>query len=435
MNKRVLSIFVMFALVLAIGLGGSIFANTTKITVSKAELLKVADPVIKANQQHYDIKNVDIKDITENSNSDGGKSVEYYVEITGCLKYNYATELPHVRGMMEALNINEIEITTDNLVKKLNSEEFLNSYSDIIKIESKKILQNSNEEKTAVSLSKSDLLEKNSMEIAKYVTQKSINFIEEIENEYIGKNSIFNVGLKVDLDEKNNIIEVEYILVDGYTKDISLVVPQTTLKMSELGQSQVENYLKSASQKILNGEEIQPAKTNDNFVYMRVIARDYVNQYTSRAAQRTCTNESCSNNGGTIRQDVSKYNNNYTWYCCNDCANYVSQAMKAAGVPTNNTWKAGTMAWVNCGSLEDYFVDTTEYWSTSDFATCNAGGIILLKSSSGNPYHAMMTVQNDTVNRAYSAHTNDRLGSTYSSAAALGSNVSFYVFDNVYPEH
>ncbi len=47
----------------------------------------------------------------------------------------------------------------------------------------------------------------------------------------------------------------------------------------------------------------------------------------------------------------------------------------------------------------------------------------------------MMNVLNDTINRQYSAHTNDRLKFSYSSAASLGSNVSFYVFKNVTPAH
>lgn len=86
--------------------------------------------------------------------------------------------------------------------------------------------------------------------------------------------------------------------------------------------------------------------------------------------------------------------------------------------------------------MKTYFTSTNSWWETSNFANCNAGGIIMLNNRNGKPYHVVMCVQNDTVTRAYSGHTNDRLRQTYSSSSSFGAaSVSYYRFGNVSPAH
>lgn len=80
--------------------------------------------------------------------------------------------------------------------------------------------------------------------------------------------------------------------------------------------------------------------------------------------------------------------------------------------------------------MKTYFTTTKNWWTASDFTNCNAGGIILLNNFSSAPYHAVMCVQNDTVTRAYSAHTNDRNAVVYSSSSSFGAtSVSYYIFE------
>lgn len=58
--------------------------------------------------------------------------------------------------------------------------------------------------------------------------------------------------------------------------------------------------------------------------------------------------------------------------------------------------------WTCVPVLKNYMVDK-EYWDLSNYASCNAGNILLTSSS-----HIVMVVLNDTVTHRYSAHTRDR---------------------------
>ncbi len=444
--KRVVVFSIMLCLLLTLTIKQTIFATDNKISISENTLLKIATPVIRANEEYYNIKNVEICDVTETLKEDGGSYIDYFVEITGCLKYEDATELPQIQGMIKALNLDETVTNTEKFVQALTSTNFIENYAKLIENNSKNILNNINEENIAfadeATLNNSEmtfdkLIQINSEKISNLVAEKSIDFVNEINEEYIGVDSCFSVGLRIETDQDGKIINTLYMIFDGYTQDISLVIPNSKNVMLELGIEQIGEYVNNVSKEIIKEEKLENINNyNTDFVYMRTNAKDYANTYTSNAASRTCTNQNCTNYNSSIRQDTSKYNSNYSWYCCNDCANYVSQAMAYAGVPTTNTWKKDSYAWINCGALETYFTDTTNYWTKSDFASCNAGGIILLKGSSGKPYHAVMNVQNDTVNRSYSAHTNDRRMSTYNSSSYFGaSQVSYYIFENSDPEH
>ena len=143
-----------------------------------------------------------------------------------------------------------------------------------------------------------------------------------------------------------------------------------------------------------------------------------------------------SSHAGSINQNSTVYNKNYNWFCSNDCANYVSQAMYAGGVPQSTTWKPGTSAWQTCVGMKTYFTTTNKWWNTSNYANCNAGGIMMItKKGQTNPYHVMMIVENDTVHRSYSAHTRDRLIQPYSDTYFGTDKVDFYRFENVSPSH
>ena len=81
-----------------------------------------------------------------------------------------------------------------------------------------------------------------------------------------------------------------------------------------------------------------------------------------------------------------------------------------------------------------YFYFThNNYWTASDYANCNAGGIIFLKDTSGTRYHVVMCVQNNTVTRLYSAHTQDALKVPYTGKSSFGTScnsLEYWVFTN-----
>jgi len=113
----------------------------------------------------------------------------------------------------------------------------------------------------------------------------------------------------------------------------------------------------------------------------------------------------------------------YVELCHNDCADFVSQGLYAGGIPMDSTWKRGTpanttVAWVNTGYLKTYMLTTKSYWVASTYTSASAGGVLYTASS-----HVVMIVQNDTITRKYSTHTNDRNQVNYSN----GSGYLYYI--------
>lgn len=78
--------------------------------------------------------------------------------------------------------------------------------------------------------------------------------------------------------------------------------------------------------------------TGTGFYYNRSAAKNYINTYTSNTS-KLCPG---SNSADQVFQDTSKYNTNYKYLWqvtgCNDCADYVSQALRQGGFPTDSTW-------------------------------------------------------------------------------------------------
>jgi len=68
--------------------------------------------------------------------------------------------------------------------------------------------------------------------------------------------------------------------------------------------------------------------------YNRTAARNYINTYTSN------TSNKCA--GTSVLQNTAYYNPAYQTQDCADCANYVSQALNAGGIPRDSTWKPYT---------------------------------------------------------------------------------------------
>jgi hypothetical protein len=132
--------------------------------------------------------------------------------------------------------------------------------------------------------------------------------------------------------------------------------------------------------------------------YDRSAATDYINTYTSNTS-RKCR---LFFHGGVVA-DQSKWNASYTKHPCNDCANYVSQAMLAGGIPTDGTWYPDSVAWKNTYELKDWLLAKgyashvcwlPQYLNSGDLGLTNGGHIVMVG--------AVSPVR-------YSAHTNDRL--------------------------
>ncbi len=101
----------------------------------------------------------------------------------------------------------------------------------------------------------------------------------------------------------------------------------------------------------------------------------------------------------------NKRNYNYNYYSGNNCTNFVSQCLVAAGVPTNTTWRNGSSAFVNTTKLRNFFVNNykVSYKSkpkTSDISvgdviyTNNGGHVMFVMAKSGNTIKASGNTNN-----------------------------------------
>ena len=181
---------------------------------------------------------------------------------------------------------------------------------------------------------------------------------------------------------------------------ISLPMLETPEKLEKAGEEIMEETFKKV------GSSPLANKTNETkYTYNRLDARDYANSWTSSDAPW---------NGDCYMDSTDWNNDDYPWYdnaYCNDCADYVSQALHAGGIPIDpGQWdrlndKNGTYhdAWTYVPSLKEYMMDKG-HWTTSNFTQANAGNVIVIAPDS----HTMVIVLNDTVTRKFSAHTNDR---------------------------
>jgi len=160
--------------------------------------------------------------------------------------------------------------------------------------------------------------------------------------------------------------------------------------------------------------------------YNRINARDYALSYSSNPTQCYDHGTSCPD---SIVSDRSKWNNSvypyHSIFMHNDCANFVSQAMSAGGLPESGTWfrtknvttQSWGAAWTSVSSMKAWMTDSSrKYWDASTFAACNAGNILLTSST-----HVVMVTLNDTVTHRYTGHTNDRKDYAFS-------NVSGYLY-------
>jgi RNA polymerase sigma-70 factor (ECF subfamily) len=264
----------------------------------------------------------------------------------------------------------------------------------------------------------------------------AVEIVENLETEYIGADNAILLEFRAFFDADNMLMNVYAVAYDGSNYDAELLKPQSDEEMRANGVAQYEEILSVAQSEVTRQLNATSAVVSvaTTPVYHRVTARDYANAWTSNptGATKDTTKWRTSNNPNAT---APLYPANG-----NDCANYVSQAIFAGGIPKTDTsvsdayhWFASqygcSAAWENCEHMYTFFNTYKEYWSTSSFANCNAGGVIFLKNSDGGRYHVVMCVQNDTVDRKYSAHTHDKKALTYTSDASFSAHsVEYFVF-------
>lgn len=173
--------------------------------------------------------------------------------------------------------------------------------------------------------------------------------------------------------------------------------------------------------------------TATNFTYGRGSAKNYAYKYVGSDVTTTC-----SYGGKTYFMDTLYYNQiaaykamwQYTTTTCNDCADYISQALRQGGFPIDNIWKftpttptpPGKRAWrvsdyyhLNSNQGLFYWLDNT-WGATTQFtsaASLQLGDLItdsyyaagVRKHGAG---HVVMVTQITAAGPYFSGHTNDR---------------------------
>lgn len=184
--------------------------------------------------------------------------------------------------------------------------------------------------------------------------------------------------------------------------------------VEELGREMLEVYTKLYS---------VPAKESAYAIqaglYNRNAAANYINTYTSNPTKKCRLFSS-------IVSDETKWNSSYTKYTCTDCANYVSQGLRAGGIPTDGTWYKDSNAWIRTSELDNWLIakgygvgfcpnppgsDPGNLVSKGDIAFTASYGHVVMISSVGPT--------------RFSAHTNDRLDVLWNSSLVSVTKITY----------
>lgn len=367
--KKIKFVSLLLALALlisALAMGAAASGNQL---ITDEQILQAAQPLISAEAEYYDISSVTVQNVAEEANTDGTTNVRCDLVFTMCLKAESVEDLPYVAGLLDGID--------------------MTSMTECMEVGQITVSASTNIAGPSISLTEEAVVAKQAADFMADVAENIGNSME----------LTFPVVLNVAADGTVNSI---YGLGDNGSFPLSDYFPASRTEMYQDGLNHADSILVSAS---TIAAEINVATL---VVYYRVDARNYANLYTSNATS--------TYNGGTTLMNPNYYNSSYRFYQDADCANFVSQAIRRGGIPTTTTWKPYTNAWVNAEKLRAY-LKSSGLVEVSNFTSCNAGGIICcIDSEDGLCDHVVMCVLNDTVNRAYSAHTNDCKQRAYTSS-------------------
>jgi hypothetical protein len=191
-----------------------------------------------------------------------------------------------------------------------------------------------------------------------------------------------------------------------------------------LGQQLLDDYTRAY------GEPV-PLSVTTTFTYARTSAANY-RVYSSNTTQTCPGNNSIYQNTAYYNQ-LAAYKAVWTTTGCNDCTDYVSQALRQGGFPTDTIWNftpaPGTTAWKVAGYgsnpqelfywLDNTWAATTRYTNSSSLQL----GDLMTDSYywDGVRYHGAghVVIVTRIAPIKYSGHTNDRQDYLLSSSPSL----------------
>ena len=261
--------------------------------------------------------------------------------------------------------------------------------------------------------------------LARYVLDEQV----EAMSEYIGveqeQNEVFRVTFDISDPNLSNA-KLEVFGIDEYIP-AEYFGPKSTDEQYMSGKTELKENMENTRMAlmavepdvdVMNERELTTLAEKSTISYDRIAARDYANKYTSE----------CGNSYNT-----KYWNPNYKWHTENggvDCANYVSQAIYAGGIPQDSTWKPESVAWVNTGKNNKggltHYMTNKGYFKKSTQSTCAAGGFM----SHTDMSHVIFIVANDGKQMLFSSHTADRLKASF--AGSYYKNMDYYYINPIY---
>ena len=354
LKKRCLSVILSIMMV-AIGVNYNCYADEKHEheQVGSDEKVKINEFIEDKLSYFYEIYDVAIEPAGENEEGE-----VFFVSADAMLKYKSVSEEPYFRGMMDVLHLKDYDYKPK-------------SFNDVYEM-----------------LKNNAYIE--GIDISEHFEAVAFVFWEEYRNldSYINSHQDLNMYLLITKDG-----EVKTEGDDGFVSGDSFSI-FTEDEQYEWGW----NTIYSGCKRIVSEDMNISAVMNSS--YNRAQAITYMVTYTSNPTSCDIHGTSCKVKRNSSYWNTSVYT---TYYVHDDCANYVSQALKQGGFSTNSYWQPYTTCWIGVYSLISYFNSSGRTTSTT-MTGCYTGDLAI----QGSFDHIMMVTSKDGTTPKISGHTNDR---------------------------
>ncbi|MCY7432992.1 amidase domain-containing protein [Bacillus safensis] len=181
--------------------------------------------------------------------------------------------------------------------------------------------------------------------------QGSKTFVEAyiIRNFVFGKENVeTSLGDNIKLEiTKNNVINKQSKALSSKTSTSKSSVLEFENEGDNSSDVKLDEFLKNYK------NEVQESKKMED--------SDYENLDVTESKMLKASAASSGYYGYRAKVYADKYalkpNKNYKYYPNGDCTNFVSQALRAGGMPYFKQWKPYTNAWINAGSFRNYILE------------------------------------------------------------------------------
>ncbi len=121
--------------ILVISLSAGILAQASSPVVNEEKLLEATDPILTAYKEHYVLQNVRVTNPSEAFEENGSLYVTFFLTFDATLKYDSAVDLPRVKGIAQALNIDGTLQSVQEFSQELHAADVMKVISTDVQSE------------------------------------------------------------------------------------------------------------------------------------------------------------------------------------------------------------------------------------------------------------------------------------------------------------